>query len=102
MPRSHGPRRKSRHILKKNIPSKGVSFLLRDYEIGDKVVIDIDPREHNTIPHRRYQGRVGVIQGIGKRTIKVGIAISHKQKILQTKFNHVRPFLSDHGDKDGN
>ncbi len=99
MPRSHGPRRKSRQLLKKNKTSKGVTFLLRNYKIGDKVVIDVDPREHNTLPHRRYQGRVGVIQDIGRRTIKVGIAISQKQKILQTKFNHVKPFHSIHGEK---
>jgi large subunit ribosomal protein L21e len=71
MPRSHGPRRKSRQLLKKNKTSKGVTFLLRNYKIGDKVVIDVDPREHNTLPHRRYQGRVGIIQDIGKRTVKV-------------------------------
>jgi len=98
MPRSHGPKRKSRQFLKRNKASKGVAFLLRKYEIGDKVLIDVDPREHKTLPHRRYQGRVGVIQGIGKRIVKVGVMISRKQKILQIKLNHAKPFPSIHGE----
>jgi large subunit ribosomal protein L21e len=93
MPRSHGPQRKSRHVLKKSVASRGVSFLLTEYKIGDKVVISVDPREHNTIPHKRYQGRVGIVQRIGRRTMNVGIAMGNKQKILQTKLNHIRPLI---------
>src|SRR6266511_5545898 len=94
MPKSHGPRRKSRHVLKSNAGSRGVSFLLTNYEVGDKVVINLDPREHKTMPHRRYQGRVGVIKSIGRRTLKVGVALANKPKILKTRFNHVKPFNS--------
>jgi large subunit ribosomal protein L21e len=95
MPKSHGPRRKSRHVLKKKTISRGVSFLLTKYEVGDKVVINLDPREHKTMPHRRYQGQVGVIKSIGRRTLRVGVELANKPKILQTRFNHVKPFESD-------
>ncbi len=71
--------------------SRGLSHLLINYSVGDKVVIVIDPREHNTTPHRRFQGRVGQIKEIGRRTVKVGIFVGEKQKLLQTKFNHIRP-----------
>jgi len=91
MPKSHGIRRKSRHILRKGNMSKGLSHLLINYSIGDKVVVVIDPSEHKTTPHRRFQGRVGYIKEIGRRTAKVGILVGDKQKILQTKFNHIRP-----------
>ncbi|MDP9197007.1 MAG: 50S ribosomal protein L21 [Thermoproteota archaeon] len=97
MPRSHGPQRKSRHFLKKNVASRGVSFLLTEYQIGDKVVISVDPREHNTIPHKRYQGRVGIVQRIGRRTVNVGIEMGNKKKLLQTKLNHVRPLIPSGG-----
>lgn len=90
MPKSHGKQRKSRHILTKNM-SRGLSHLLINYSVGDKVVVVIDPREHNTPPHRRFQGRVGQIKEIGRRTVKVGILVGEKQKLLQTKFNHIRP-----------
>ncbi len=71
--------------------SKGLSHLLINYSIGDKVVVVIDSSEHKTTPHRRFQGRVGYIKEIGRRTVKVGILVGDKQKTLQTKFNHIRP-----------
>lgn len=71
--------------------SRGLSHLLINYSVGDKVVVVIDPREHNTTPHRRFQGRIGQIKEIGRRTVKVGILVGEKQKLLQTKFNHIRP-----------
>jgi large subunit ribosomal protein L21e len=64
---------------------------LTNYEVGDRVVVDIDPREHSSTPHRRFQGRVGIIEGVGRRTLKVAIKIGEKQKILQTRLNHIRP-----------
>jgi large subunit ribosomal protein L21e len=70
---------------------KGLSHLLINYSINDKVVVVIDPREHKTTPHRRFQGRVGYIKDIGRRTVKVGILVGDKQKLLQTKSNHIRP-----------
>ena len=71
--------------------SRGLSYLLINYSIGDKVAVVIDPREHKTTPHRRFHGRVGYIKNIGRRTVKVGILVGDKQKVLQTKFNHIRP-----------
>jgi large subunit ribosomal protein L21e len=91
MPKSHCIKRKSRHIFTKGNVPKGLSHLLINYSIGDKVVVVIDPREHKTTPHRRFQGRVGYIKDIGRRTVKVGILVGNKQKLLQTKFNHIRP-----------
>jgi large subunit ribosomal protein L21e len=91
MPRSHGSKRKSRSILTKSNILRGISYLLINYKIGDKVIINIDPSEHNTMPHRRYQGKIGIIQEIGKRIIRVSVPIGNKEKILQTKRNHLKP-----------
>ncbi|MGI0051484.1 MAG: 50S ribosomal protein L21 [Nitrososphaeraceae archaeon] len=90
MPRSHGSKRKSRSVLTKGNILRGISYLLINYKIGDKVIINIDPSEHNTMPHRRYQGKIGIIQEIGKRIIKVTVPIGNKEKILQTKRNHLK------------
>ncbi len=94
MPRSHGSQRKSRSILTKSNILRGISYLLINYNIGDKVIINIDPSEHNTMPHRRYQGKIGIIQEIGKRIIKVSVPIGNKEKILQTKRNHLKPLTN--------
>ena len=94
MPRSHGSQRKSQSILTKSNILRGISYLLINYKIGDKVIINIDPSEHNTMPHRRYQGKIGIIQEIGKRIIKVSVPIGNKEKILQTKRNHLKPLTN--------
>jgi large subunit ribosomal protein L21e len=94
MPRSHGSKRKSRSILTKSNILRGISYLLIDFKIGDKVIINIDPSEHNTMPHRRYQGKIGIIKEIGKRIIKVSILLGNKEKTLQTKRNHLKPLVN--------
>ena len=94
MPRSHGSKRKSRSILTKSNILRGISYLLIDYKIGDKVIVNIDPSEHNTMTHRRYQGKIGIIKEIGKRIIKVSVPIGDKEKILQTKRNHLKPLTN--------
>jgi len=90
MPRSHGSRRKSRSILTRGSVTRGISYLLYNYKVGDKVVVDVDPREHNTTPNRRFHGKIGVVEGVGRRTLKVSVMIGNKKKILQTRFNHIK------------
>ena len=51
-------------MLTKRIREKGklsLSRLLADYEIGSKVVINIDPAIHKGMPHKRFQGKVGTV-----------------------------------------
>jgi large subunit ribosomal protein L21e len=91
MPSSHGTRRKSRTVLTKRNVLRGISYILVDYHVGDKVVIDIDSREHTTTPHRRFQGRMGVVKEVGRRILKISVMMGEKQKILQVKFDHVKP-----------
>jgi large subunit ribosomal protein L21e len=83
MPSSHGTRRKSRSVLTKRNVLRGLSYLLVDYHVGDKVVIDIDSREHTTLPHRRFQGRMGIVKEVGRRILKVSVMMGGKQKMLQ-------------------
>lgn len=93
MPRSHGTRRKARSILTKDNVVKGISYLLHDYKVGEKVVIDVDPREHRTMPHRRFHGRVGMVEDVGRRIIRVSVVFGDKKKVLQTRPNHIKPLL---------
>ena len=90
MPHSHGTRVKSRSILTKGNVVRGISYLLYEYKVGDKVVVDVDPREHNTTPHRRFHGKIGVVEEVGRRTLKVSVMTGNKKKILQTRFNHIK------------
>jgi large subunit ribosomal protein L21e len=88
--RSHGFRRKTRYILHKKFV-RGLSYLLHDYKSGDKVVVDIDPREHKGMPHRRFQGKIGVVDNVGRRTLVVKVNIGNKEKQVITRLNHVKP-----------
>ena len=95
MPSSHGTRRKSRSVLTKDKTARGISFLLIDYKVGDKVIVDVDPTEHNTTPHRRFQGKVGIVEEVGRRTLKLAVMIGEKQKFLCTKLNHIKPLTTE-------
>src|SRR5919109_1765600 len=97
MPRSHGARRKARSVLTKDNIVRGISYLLHDYNVGDKVVVDVDPREHITTPHRRFHGRIGVVEEVGRRTLKVSVTIDDKKKMIQTRFNHIKPLTGTSG-----
>ncbi len=90
MTRSRGFRRKTRHLLQKKV-IRGLSYLLHDYKAGDRVVIDIDPSEHNGMPHRRFQGKVGVVENVGRRTLVVQLNVGDSVKTVTGRFNHFRP-----------
>lgn len=65
--------------------------MLHDYKAGEKVAINIDPSEHKSMPHRRFQGKVGVVDRVGRRTVTVKLNIGNKEKSLTTRLNHVKP-----------
>jgi len=88
--RSKGFRRKTRYILHKKFV-RGLSYLLHDYKAGDKVVVDIDPSEHKGMPHRRFQGKVGVVDKVGRRTLLVKVNIGNKEKSVAARLNHIKP-----------
>jgi large subunit ribosomal protein L21e len=73
MGKSKGPRRKSRSVLTKRARERGklgLSRLLAEYEVGEKVIINIDPGIHGGMPHKRFQGKVGtVVEKRGKAYI---------------------------------
>ena len=89
--RSHGFRYKSRSVLTKSA-TRGVSFLLRQYNVGDRVLIQIDSRQHKAMPHRRYHGKVGSIKEVGRRSVILNVKLGDKTKTLITRFDHIKPF----------
>jgi len=70
---------------------RSLSYLLYDHKVGDKVVIDIDPSEHKGMPHRRFQGKVGVVEKVGRRALTVKVNIGNKEKRVAARLNHVKP-----------
>ncbi len=71
---------------------RGVSFMLREYHEGDRALVIIDPSQHKGLPHRRYHGKVGIIQNVGKRAVILHVKLGNKTKTLITRFDHIKPF----------
>ena len=71
---------------------RGVSFLLREYNEGDRALVIIDSRQHKGLPHRRYHGKVGTVRNIGRRSVTLDVKLGNKTKTLITRFDHIKPF----------
>ena len=89
--RSHGFKHKSRNVMTKDSP-RGVSFLLREYSVGDRALVIIDPTQHKALPHRRYHGKVGTITEVGRRVVTLDVKLGEKTKTLITRLDHIKPF----------
>lgn len=89
--RSHGFRHKSRSVMTKRGP-RGVSFLLREYAVGDRALVIIDPSQHKGLPHRRYHGKVGTVVETGRRMVTLHVKLGKKTKTLITRLDHIKPF----------
>ncbi len=89
--RSHGFKHKSRSVMTKKAP-RGVSFLLRKYNVGDRALVQIDSSQHKGLPHRRYHGKVGLVTEVGRRHIILDVKLGEKSKTLITRLDHIKPF----------
>ena len=89
MPKSHGARRRTRSLLKAPSSKKGLSSLLVEYSPNDKVVVKIDPAQVKGMPHRRFNGLVGTVTEVGRRTVTVDVNVGNKVKKLIARKEHV-------------
>lgn len=91
--RSKGIRSKSRHILRKKPRDRGINSItraLQEFEKGDSVNIVIDPSVHKGMPHVRFQGYTGKIDGKQGGSYLVGIYDGKKYKTLIVRPDHLR------------
>jgi large subunit ribosomal protein L21e len=93
MPQHKGPKRKTRSLLTSK-GKKGLSRLMTNYEVGQKVVVDIEPSQPKGMPHRRFQGRVGIVKEIRKRSLLLSLMVGQKEKNPIVRLEHVRPLRS--------
>ncbi len=92
MPRSKGYRRKTRSLLTKDSKvSSGLSSIIREYKVNDRVVIKINPSIAKGMPHRRYHGKIGIIEKVFRRALLVNIKDGGKTKKIIARMEHVNP-----------
>ena len=92
MPRSKGYRRKTRSLLTKK-ENRGLISFLHDYKVGEKVVIDINPSQVKGMPHRRYQGLVGTVEEVRRRSLVIKMPVGNKVKKVVARLEHIKPHL---------
>ncbi len=92
---SKGYRRRTRALLRRRAREKGktgLSKLLREYKPGDRVVIKLDPSVHKGMPHRRFHGRVGIIDKSRGRAYVVNVTQGKAEKEIIVRPEHLEPF----------
>jgi large subunit ribosomal protein L21e len=93
MPRSKGFRRKTRRLLKKTNRASGLSYVMIEYHIDDKVVVKIDSSQVKGMPHRRFQGLVGTVKEIRPRSLVLDVPVGNKIKKLIARLEHIKPHI---------
>lgn len=91
---SKGPRSGTRKLFSKSPKERGLppmSVILYQYEIGEKVVIKIDPSIHKGMPHKRFYGKVGTIIEKRGRSYVILVRDGNKEKKVIARPEHIRP-----------
>ena len=91
--RTGGPRRKTRHKLRKNVRDKGkvrISSFLQSFEDNDRVALVAEPAVQKGMHHPRFQGRIGVVAGKQGDAYKVKFKDGGKEKLLIVHPIHLR------------
>ncbi len=94
MSKSRGFRRGTRAILSKKPRERGlqpIGRLLHEYQDGDKVVIKIDSSVHDGMPHPRYHGKVGIVEGKRGRAYVIKLVEGGKMRTIIARPEHIRP-----------
>ena len=90
-----GFRHRTRKLLKKHVREKGsvppLSLIMREYNMGERVHIKINPSVHKGMPHRRYHGKTGIIVGKRGKAYLVELYLGKKKKTLIVRPEHLRP-----------
>lgn len=93
MPQTSGRRIKTRTLLSKRAGEKGhrtLSYLLKEYNPGDKVVIKIDSSVHSGMPFRRFYGSHGEILSKRGRAYLIRVKDGGKEKVVIARPEHIR------------
>ena len=91
---SKGFRSRSRGTFTKEVRERGlppVTRFLREFAIGEKVMVRIEPSDPHGQPHPRYQGRVCTVVGRSGRAYRVEFLDGGKRKELVSLPIHLAP-----------
>lgn len=87
--KSHGAKRRTREKFRK-IGRVTVNTLMRKFDLGQRVVIDIESSSLSGMPFRRFQGLPGKVVGTRGRAYMVEIKDGGKVKKVIAKPEHLK------------
>ncbi len=91
--KSHGFRARTRSLMSKRVRTRGLAppnRVLVTFEKGQRVDIVINPSFHKGMPHRRYQGRTGVVKEMRGRAVVVDVSLGKAMKTLMIRPEHLQ------------
>ncbi len=92
--KAKGFRHRTRSLLRRGVREKGktgLSKILREYALGDRVLVRINPSIHKGMPHRRFHGRIGVVGEKRGRAYVVNVSQGDAVKEIIVRPEHLEP-----------
>jgi large subunit ribosomal protein L21e len=86
-------RSRTRHLFSKYFRTKGkisVSKYFASFEIGEKVILKVDPIFQKGLFHKRFQGKRGIVQGKRGNCYVIEIKDGKKKKQIITYPIHIK------------
>jgi len=68
-----------------------VERFMKDFREGQKVVIRQDSSCQGSMPHSRYLGKIGTVEGKRGRAYVIGVKIGNMKKQVISKPEHLKP-----------
>lgn len=97
MKKSKGFKHKTRSLLRKKPRERGMaglSKLLKQYKIGDRVVVKLDPSVHKGMPHRRFHGKIGTVESRRGQAYVVSVIQGNTIKKIIARPEHLESFAA--------
>ena len=93
-----GYRNRTRKVFRKKVRERGAvpkaSVILREYNVGEKVAIKINPTfNYWGMPHRRFHGLTGTVVGRRGEAYIVEVYLGRKRKVLFVPSVHLKPLV---------
>ena len=93
--KSQGYRHRTCQLLRKKAREKGklgLSRILRIYQPDERVLIKLDPSTHKGMPHRRYHGKIGIVENKRGQAYVVNVTQGKAIKTIIVRPEHLQPF----------
>ena len=91
--RKGGYRRRTRHLMRKNVRAKGkikLAAYFAEYKPGDKVALFAEPAVQGGIYHLRFHGKTGIVKGMQGECYNVAIVDGGKAKSVLVHPVHLK------------